>query len=81
MATIEERIQRLADKYGAEFVNDKGWHVYELWLTDGETWDENGSAVICRCYANDSQSWKRDAYRDIVDAVTEGKTTQAEASA
>ena len=73
MATIETRIQKLADKHGAEFINDKDWQVYELWLPNNEKWLESGSSVICHCYGNDHRSWKHEAYCELVESVATGK--------
>jgi len=73
MTTFETRIQKLANIHGAEFINDKDGKVYELWLPCNEKWIESGCRVICHRYGNDSQSWKLDAYRELVESAATGK--------
>jgi len=73
MTTFETRIQKLANIHGAEFINDKDGQVYELWLPRNEKWLESGSSVICHCYGDDSHSWKREAFCELVESVATGK--------
>jgi hypothetical protein len=71
--TIEAKLQKLADKFGAEFIHDKDWHVYELWLSNNEYWLESGCSVISECYGTDYQSWKNEAYAELLESTQSGK--------
>ena len=72
---IDDKVKRLADDNNATLVVDDSCEVlvWELWLDDGSSWIESGSRVLCQSYGNSFQSWKREAYSELLESVLTGK--------
>ncbi len=72
--SVLDKVKKLAADNNAILVVDNDWgtHVWELWLPKGRSWNESGGTVLCQCYGNDCQSWKNEAYRDLVESVKSG---------
>ena len=68
------KVKKLAASHGATLVIDNKWgsEVWELWLPRGKEWIESGSRVLSQCYGNFDQSWKLEAYRELVESVESG---------
>ncbi len=72
--TVLEKVRRLAADNGATLTVDNKWgsEVWELWLPRGQRWIESGGRVLSQCYGNFDQSWKQEAYRELVESVESG---------
>ena len=75
--SILNKVKKLATDNDAILVDHNGdtysgSRVWELWLPNGVKWVESGSRVLCQTYGNSDQSWKREAYRELLESVESG---------
>ena len=77
MATIKDRLKKIADIYNAELEDDN--YSWWVWLRDSKLeWKEGNTPVLVQEYCNDSQSWKLDAFQDLVERMAEGYQVKEE---
>ena len=72
--SVLNKVKKLAADNNATLVIDNKWgaEVWELWLPRGNEWVESGGRVLSQCYGNFDQSWKNEAYRELVESVESG---------
>lgn len=74
MAATWKQVQKLAAKLGARVEMDEGSENLYAYTPRGYEWAGDGVTCLVQPYANDGQSWKREAYADLYQRMSYGLT-------